>query len=200
MSISTEGLILEAARKVFARKGLEAARMQEIADEAGINKALLHYYFRSIEKLFELVFREVLGKFIGGMKGLLNEDIPFFSKIEGFIDGYLDILFQNPYLPGFIVMEIHRNPAEIVSFMESRDIPIKLFESQITEEAARGNIRAVDPRHLVVNMIGMCVFPFIAKPILNAVLFGGSQEAYRRFLDERKETIKATIIESLKIK
>ncbi len=200
MSISTEEQILEAARKVFARKGLEAARMQEIADEAGINKALLHYYFRSKEKLFGLVFREVLGKFIGGMKGLLNEDIPFFSKIEGFIDGYLDILFQNPYLPGFIMMEIHRNPAEIVSFMESRDVPIKLFESQISKEAAMGNIREIDPRHLVVNMIGLCVFPFIAKPILSGVLFGGSQEAYKRFLDERRETIKTAVIESLKIK
>lgn len=196
---NTEELILEAARKVFARKGLEGARMQEIADEAGINKALLHYYFRNKEKLFELIFQEVLSRFIGGMGEMLSAQIPFIKKIEMFIDGYFDLLIQNPFLPGFILTEIHRDPEMILNFMKSRDIPVHLIENQVNKEIAAGNITRVDPRHLIVNMIGLCVFPFVARPILQGILFKGDPKLYEQFLSERKTVIKETIINSIKI-
>ncbi|MHC1706786.1 MAG: TetR/AcrR family transcriptional regulator [Bacteroidales bacterium] len=196
---NTEELILEAARKVFARKGLEGARMQEIADEAGINKALLHYYFRNKEKLFELVFQEVLSKFIGGIGTLLTTDIPFFQKIERFIGEYLNLLMTNPFIPGFIITEIHRDPDSILNFMKMQNPPLQLLSNEVKKEIEAGNIRPVDPLHLVVNMIGLSVFPFVARPILQGVLLRGDSKSFDLFLSERKKVITDTIINSLKI-
>lgn len=198
-SQNTEQIILEAARRVFARKGFEGTRMQEIADEAGINKALLHYYFRSKEKMFELVFREVLSNLISGIRKMMSEDIPFFSKIEEFIDRYIDVLIHNPFIPGFIITEIHRDPQRILNFMLDQNIPMDFFIKGFQLEVEKGNIRQLDPRHIIVNMIGMCLFPFIAKPILQGILFRGNPEEYQAFLQERKQIVKDTIINSLKI-
>lgn len=198
--VNTEEIILEAARKVFARKGLKGARMQEIANEAGINKALLHYYFRSKEKLFELIFQELLSQLVGQLGTLMSADLPFFSKIEGFIDRYLDFLMENPFLPGFIITEIHRDPESIVSFMKSRNIPLPAIEVQIKKEIESGHIRAIDYRHFIANMIGLCIFPFAAKPILQGILFSGDAASYDKFISERKAVIKETIIQSIIIK
>lgn len=197
---TTEEIILAAARKVFARKGLEGARMQEIADEAGINKSLLHYYFRNKEKLFELIFQGVLSQFLGGLAQMMTEDIPFFMKIEGFVDRYMDFLISNPSLPGFIVTEIHRDPEAIVSFLKSRKIPVQLIENQIKKEIELGNIREVNHCHFIVNLVGLCVFPFIARPILQGILFNGKDNEYVQFLNERKEVIKETLKQSLQLK
>jgi TetR/AcrR family transcriptional regulator len=197
---TTDEIILEAARKVFARKGLEGARMQEIADEAGINKALLHYYYRSKEKMFELVFHEVLTQLFSDLTIMLTSRMPFIKKIEGFVDNYMDFLAAHPYLPGFIVTEIHRNPDSIISFMKSRNIPIHLVEKELKKEIKKGNVRNIDHRHLIVNLIALCVFPFIARPMLQGIFFKGEEEAFNGFLAERKEVLKDLIKQSLFLK
>src|SRR4029077_761858 len=102
---ATEHRILEAARKVFQSKGMHGARMQDIADSAGINKALLHYYFRNKEQLFESIFKEALEKFLPVLRELVESDFPLGKKIKSFVDGYTDVLLENPFLPAFIIHE-----------------------------------------------------------------------------------------------
>src|ERR1700759_4757996 len=108
--LSTEEKILSAAKKVFLTKGMDGARMQDIADEAGINKALLHYYFRSKDKLFEQIFLDVAGALLPRIFAILESDRGLFEKIESFCDEYISQLIETPYVPIFILNEIHRQP------------------------------------------------------------------------------------------
>ncbi len=107
---STEEKILAAAKKVFIAKGMAGARMQDIADEAGINKALLHYYFRSKEKLFEMIFMEAAQKLFPKINFIFESDVSLFEKIENFCEEYITIMSENPYLPLFVLNEISRDP------------------------------------------------------------------------------------------
>ena len=197
-AITTEEAILAAARKVFSRQGLQGARMQDIADEAGINKALLHYYFRSKEKLFEIVFREAFSKFARNVRELVMSEASFEVKIDSFVENYIDLLLENPYLPGFIIGELNSQPERLLEFISSRGLPLDAFLGQLESEAAAGRIRAVNGKHLLVNMIALCVFPFLGKPVLRGILFANDDNAFRDFLLERKQTVKALIHASLK--
>ena len=117
---STEKDILEAAKRVFQIKGMYGARMQEIADEAGINKAMLHYYFRSKDKLFDAVFQDAAKNFFSKIRELLNVDKPLLEKIEYFVENYVELLLQNSFIPAFIITEVHQNPDRIKNiFLES---------------------------------------------------------------------------------
>jgi AcrR family transcriptional regulator len=107
---TTEEKILIGARKVFIAKGMAGARMQDIADEAGINKALLHYYFRSKEKLFEQIFKELSFQFLPRVNAIFESDRPLFEKIEMFCGEYISKMIENPFIPLFIVNEMNKQP------------------------------------------------------------------------------------------
>ena len=98
---TTEEKILDAAQTVFTRKGMDGARMQEIANEAGINKALLHYYFRSKQKLFEAIFKQVFKQIFPDIKAFIHSEIPLEKKLGIFVEKYIDLLMKNPFLPSF---------------------------------------------------------------------------------------------------
>ena len=196
--LKTEQKILEAAKRVFIRKGLEGSRMQEIADEAGINKALLHYYYRSKDKLFEAVFIETFYKLFPAIVELMKSDISLFEKIELFTRNYIDIFIENPFVPGFVLHELSRNPQRIVSLISGIGIEPSVFITQVEEEIREGNIKPVDPYHLVVNMLSMCIFPFAARPILLNVLFQNDPKAYDGFIAQRKKEVPEFIIRSIK--
>jgi TetR/AcrR family transcriptional regulator len=194
---TSEQNILAAARKVFVLKGFDGARMQEIADEAGINKALLHYYFRSKEKLFEAIFQVAFRKIFANVNELLESDKPIVEKISLFIDGYMDVLLQNPDLPGFIAHEINRNPDRVISLLfEGKFNPGKLI-LQFSQEISKGSIRPIAPQHLMVNIIAMCIFPFIARPMLGKIVFQGDPKLFEQFMLERKQEIKQFVIHSI---
>jgi TetR/AcrR family transcriptional regulator len=195
---NTEKLILEAAKNVFLRKGLDGARMQEIADEAGINKALLHYYFRSKDKLFETIFQEAFKQFLPRVSDLMISDKPFYEKIWGFVESYIDMLMANPHVPIFILSELNQNPDRLINIFQGFGIQPQFFAAQIQKEIDAGVIRPVNFRHLIVNMIGMCVFPFVGKPIVKGVLFQNDEEQYQNFLQERKTEVTLFIINALK--
>src|SRR5678810_1109142 len=112
--LGAEERILEAACKVFTTKGMAGARMQDIADEADINKALLHYYFRDKDKLFEVVFMEEAQKFFPKINAIFNSDAPLFEKIENFVNEYIDEMLENPYLPWFVLNEMNRDPDQFM--------------------------------------------------------------------------------------
>ncbi|MBN2485470.1 MAG: TetR/AcrR family transcriptional regulator [Bacteroidales bacterium] len=196
---NTEERILEAARAVFIRKGLTGARMQEIADEAGINKALLHYYFRTKEKLFDRIFFEVFQTISSGINQAFTENIPFFDKIKKFIDLYIGVLLENPYLPIFFLNEIQQNPERLQQFIE-KDVfkSMSSFLIQLSDEINAGRIRPVHPVHFIINMIGMLVIPFAVKPLLAPIVSRQLGIDYNDLLRERKEVVFQFIINAIK--
>jgi TetR/AcrR family transcriptional regulator len=197
---STEIQVLEAAKKVFLQKGFDGARMQEIADEAGINKALLHYYFRSKDKLFDAIFNDAFRQFFPKVAEMMKADRPLFEKIEFFIDAYIDMLIKNPYLPGFVLHEINRNPQRLINIIKESGMDPKFLIKSVKKEMEHGNIHKISAKHLIVNILGMCLFPFIGKPILQGFLYNGSHDDYQKFLGERKKEIKEFVLNSVRKK
>lgn len=195
----TEEKVLEAARKVFMTKGMSGARMQDIADEAGINKAMLHYYFRDKDKLFETVFIEEAQKFFPKINIIFQADMPLFEKIEKFVTEYIDEMMDNPFLPWFVMNEINRNPEQFISKVWGRSNlpkPLALLQ-QIESEVKKGNIKRVHPLHLLMNILSMTVFPFVAKPMMTKVL-NISDAAFKQAMDERKKEIPKFIIDAIR--
>ena len=190
MEASTEEKIMNAAREVFTQKGFAATRMQEIADVAGINKGLLHYYFRSKNKLFHAVFDEAFGQFALRINEVFAADMPLFEKIEAFVSRYMDILIANPALPSFVINELNQKGGAFVNDLmnrKSKPNPLPLI-GQIQMEVQAGRIREVNPFHLVLNMISLCVFPFIARPLFQGIARVDDQ-AYLKIMDNRKQEI-----------
>lgn len=194
---NTEALILSAARKVFLQKGFDGARMQEIADEAGINKALLHYYFRSKEKLFETVFKEAFGKMIPKIADAFNNHSSLKEMLETFVENYISILIENPFIPPFIISEINRNPKAIFSMMQNIGIQPNMIITGIQKILDREKITQFSAPHLLTNLIALCVFPFVSRPLLQEFLFQNQEDEFIKFLEERKKTIPLFILNSL---
>ena len=195
----TEEKILAAARKVFTTKGMAGARMQDIADEAGMNKALLHYYFRDKEKLFETVFLAEAQKFFPTINAIFASEKPLFEKIETFVSEYIDEMVENPYLPWFVINEINRDPDQFMYKIWGKDNlpkPGKLLE-QIEAEIKAGRIRPISPVHLLMNMISMTIFPFVGKPMFvrNLRL---SDKQFREIMEQRKKEIPSFIINAIR--
>lgn len=199
LNSTTEEKIYEAARQVFILKGMDGARMQEIADEAGMNKALLHYYFRSKENLFKAVFKDIFTKFFRKVGTALLSDAPVKEKLAVFIDGYVDLIQANPYVPQFIINEINRDPQMLKTLMiESGVEPQKIIE-MFANQANKDNLIKIDPRHIVVSIIGMLLFPIAARPLLQMIYFNDDQEAYTWFLSERKEMVKNMVFKFIEV-
>ncbi|MBK8503879.1 MAG: TetR/AcrR family transcriptional regulator [Saprospiraceae bacterium] len=185
METSTEEKIIQAAEKVFVRDGYDGARMQSIADEAEINKAMLHYYFRSKEKLFQQILTGKIKAFLPTILGIIQAEMTILQKFEAVVDGYLKMLSENPRLPIFILFSTYRNPVIL------EQLPREVFHGLIgfIKKAIRnGELKKVDPEHLLVSMMGMCVFPYVAKPIASHML-GKSDDEYLLFLRNRKKEI-----------
>ncbi|HCY42084.1 MAG TPA: TetR/AcrR family transcriptional regulator [Prolixibacteraceae bacterium] len=197
---STEEKILEAAKNVFVTKGMDGARMQEIADEAGINKALLHYYFRSKERLFEAIFGEIIKYAFPKISRIIASDMGIVNKIEQFVDAYLDVLMKHPFIPGFIMKELSRDPSTFLKMIMKFGFNPQIVFTQIEEAMNRGEIIRMDPRHLAVNVISMCVFPFAARPIVSFVIFKEDQPAIEKFYHERATVIKQFVVNAIVIK
>jgi TetR/AcrR family transcriptional regulator len=194
----TEELILAAAREVFIHKGLAGARMQEIADKAEINKALLHYYFRSKDHLFEAVFTQAISSFLPTIKNILEADIPLVHKIILFVETYIDVLMANPYIPAFVIQELNTDPGRFVTKLRNFGLNPDIMLTQISDEIAAGSIRPMNGEHLMVNLLGMCLFPFIARPVVQGIL-KKNDEQYHTFLLERKTEIIQFVMQSIKM-
>ena len=198
--IGTEEKIIAAAHNVFLEKGYEGTRMREIAEHANINKGLLHYYFRSKDKLFVAVFSIVFRKAIGKINEVLEADIPLFTKIKNFVDSYIDIILKNPLIPRFVINELNRNPdlfIEKVNLIKNRP-NVNVFIQQLHEKGMAGEIRKVDPVHFFMHMISACIFPFLGKPLFQIILDIDNTN-YQRVIEERKKEVTALLINSLRL-
>lgn len=187
MELSTEEKIKEAAVQVFVRKGFAATKTRDIAEEAGINIASLHYYYRSKDKLFELVIGEALRAFSAGMDSIFSTDDPLHVKVWNFVDRNIDFIQANPFLPTFILSEAQRSPDKLDKMLHDQ----KNFEHlriQLDELAGQGEIRQTDFRHFVMNMMGLVAMPFLAKPLL-IHKFELDSGQYDALMQERKQII-----------
>jgi len=195
--LTTEKRILEAARTHFHEKGFAGARMQKIADEAGINKAMLHYYYRTKEQLFQAVFQQDIQKLMPEIIQILTSDLSLYQKIRQFADRYITNIQENPFLPGFVVHELSQNPERLVNMVaEQNAIQLEPFFNQVQREIDAGRIRAQDPRQLFVSLVSMCIFPFIGKPLVKMIL-AMDEEDFQTFLESRKAEVAESIIASI---
>lgn len=195
----TENKILEAAKKVFILKGLDGARMQEIADEAGINKALLHYYFRSKDQLFMMIFKDEVGKFFPSLLPIFkSSELSKEEKIRRIVEKYIDLFISNPFLPVFIIREINRSPQDIVIYFREAAVNIDLIRLEMVEFASSFGYSPNEAMHLIVNIVSMCIFPFAGRPIMENILFDADSARYNQFIQERKQFVADFIINSLK--
>lgn len=188
--ISTEERIKAAARKVFHQKGFAGTRTRDIAEEAGINHAMLNYYFRSKEKLFEMVMMETMAQFFKGVNLMLNDEkTSLDEKIDLIVSNYVDLLLKEPELPTFILNEVRPNPQ---AFVEQNPIKEALTHSVLTrqyaEAVARGEITEPNLMQAILNVIGLVIFPFIAKPILTSIV-NIPEEQYKALMLQRKTLI-----------
>lgn len=192
---NTEQKILDAARKVFVQKGMHGAKMQEIADEAGINKALLHYYFRSKDKLFDRIFQEVFGQLFPKLQILALPNVSIENRVRTFVFEYMSVMQQNPFLPLFILHEIQRDPDSLHERFTATGLQPDFM---IQTMAASLQMTVDEVRMFVVNMLALCIFPFAAKPLLSRILFQNNEAAYDDFLELRKTAVSELIIKALK--
>jgi AcrR family transcriptional regulator len=201
----TENRILHAARTVFIRRGTSGARMQEIAEEAGVNQALLHYYFRSKERLSEAVFSEVAGRMFPMIIQILGGDGTIEDKVDGIVAMYLDTMSRSPFLPGYLISELHHHPERIPQLIKGvagDDLSIALkpvidkLDKQIASEVRAGRMRRISAQQFMANLISLCVFPFAAQPMLRAA-FGLDEEGFSKFIAARRKELPQFIMNAL---
>jgi TetR/AcrR family transcriptional regulator len=194
----TEEKIFDAATVVFEEKGMDGARMQDIANRAGINKALLHYYFRTKDLLFEAVFQKVAGRMFAKFAPVFREDLPLEDKIRFFYREHIEFMKNNPRLPAFVLNEINRNPARIKKLIKNIDFN-KLWEtleSQHKAELDRYNITRESIPQIMTSIAAISVFPFAARGIIEGILenFGVDFDTY---LEDRKDFAPGFVIGAL---
>jgi TetR/AcrR family transcriptional regulator len=195
---NAEELILQAAHEVFLEKGLAGARMQEIADRAGINKALLHYYFRSKDKLFEMIITRAMGVVMPRLLGVLETDADLFDKIRAFTHEYIGFVSQNRFMPLFIVNEVNRHPQFFFKSMVAHEKPrLDTFRQQVEAAVAGGRIRAISTPQLLMNLMSMVIFPFLGKPVFQVAL-GLSDDDFEAEMQRRRTDVAEFIIMSLR--
>ncbi|MGZ3331230.1 MAG: TetR/AcrR family transcriptional regulator [Gemmatimonadaceae bacterium] len=194
---ATEQRILDAARAIFLRDGTAGARMQEIAAAAGVNQALLHYYFRTKERLSAAVFQLVASRIFPALSQTLAAEISLDEKVDRLIAIYLDNLSQNLFVPGYLISELHHHPARVQQLLSGAigadpqalmPALLKKLEKQINERVRDGTMRPIKPQQFVINLISLCVFPFAARPMLS-IVFCMDDAAFTRFIDQRKKDL-----------
>ncbi|MBV4356093.1 TetR/AcrR family transcriptional regulator [Pinibacter aurantiacus] len=186
--LSTEEKIKEAARKVFTSKGFAAARTRDIAEEAGMNLALLNYYFRSKEKLFEIVMIENLLHFISGIQTLLYDTTTSIEeKIDRLTNYYIDQIIEYPDLPLFILNALKSN-SKFLKGKLNKNIMLKSHFMQQLQAELKKNKKTIKPLHFVINTFSMIIFPFVAKPLLMEVALSKDAE-FIELMNERRKLI-----------
>ena len=196
--MTTEEKIFNAARIVFQKKGFSGARMQEIANEAGINKAMLHYCFKNKQQLFEAVFMKAFSQLAPQINMIFNSEKTVFEKIKQFTQEYISFVIDNPFLPQFIIQEMNNNPEFVMNILHHANKPNPdYFIKQIEKEVALGILKPINPKQLLLNIFSMTVFPFAAQTMVKAIL-QLSDEEFKQMMEERKTTIAQDIINSIK--
>lgn len=202
----TEQRILDAAHAVFLRSGTAGARTQEIAREAGVNAALLHYYFRSKEQLAAAVFRRVAREVFPTIIGVLASDADLETKVREVVRLELDHLSRTPGLPAYLLCELNHHADRPAQFLEAMmgqapaEVGVRVREvlgAQIAREVRAGRIRRISFEQFVVNLLALCVFPFAARPMFAAFL-GFDDAGFHAFIDARRKDLPTFMLQGLR--
>lgn len=187
---NTELKIRKAARSIFHEKGFAAARTRDIADEAGINLALLNYYFRSKEKLFQLIMAETLESFFQSLAMEFNDEkTSLDAKVEIIVNRYIDLLLKEPGIPIFLLNELRSNPDAFLKKLNLKQILVSSVLFRQLQQAMKENkLPPMHPLQFMANLMGLVIFPFIASPILKE-LGDMNQEEFKRMMTERRKLI-----------
>jgi len=190
----TEARILDAAHAVFVRRGTAGARMQEIAAGAGVNQALLHYYFRSKDRLAKAAFERAASQLMPAVVQVLGSDLDLDAKVARVVELELDHLSRAPYLPGYIISEISHHPERVQELIGAvtglspdalRPRVVATLTRQLDAAHAAGRIRAIAPDQFIVNLMSLCIFPFAARPMISALL-GLDDAGFAKFIARRR--------------
>jgi AcrR family transcriptional regulator len=193
---STEQAILDAARTVFVEQGPNA-RMTDVAEEAGLNQSLLHYYFRRRKNLYQTVFEEELKRTMPAQADVLKSDRPLPEKLHRFARNLIDFHADNPHLAAFILFEINYNNENFETIQATLlRVDFGVLQQQIDQRVEQGKMEPVDVRHLLAHLFSLCLFPFLAKPIFQ-LIYDLDEAAFDAFIEERKEAVPAFIDRAL---
>jgi AcrR family transcriptional regulator len=190
----TEQKIFDSAREIFIRDGRDGARMEEIARHAGINKALLHYYFRSKEKLYQEIFRQEFKRMISDLSDSLPLDLEISLFLLSFINNYIDRMGQNSHVIQFMLWEIRSGGENMKNFVQELfssdqlNFTPHIVINKLQQAMENREIRQADPHQLLLNIISMCLYTFIAGPIIQAI-FPKINTLDRKFINNRKKEI-----------
>ncbi len=191
--LQTEKLIKEKAKILFFQKGFLNATTQEIADEAGVNRALIHYYFRSREQMLEMLLDETMQEKKDRVRKILTSERPFREKIALYINMIVDRGLKYPYLDNFIISETARRPDKVKEFCaKDRLKSSDLIREELAEEVRLKKMPPISAEDFMVNLSSLCNYPLLAKSILQ-IIHGMTDAAYRKFLIERKRVIYLTL-------
>lgn len=191
---STEERILNAAKKIFLRDGLQGARMQDIADLASINRSMLHYYFRDKEMLSEKVMKSVVLKFIDAFKANLNSELPFEEKVNYYISAEIEFAYNNPDMLIFALHEASKDPDFFKKILNNK--PSSFFRKQLREAYEKGDITTKNIESFVVMISSLCMFPFIAGP-LYMMIFNWDMEKWKVYSDSLKKSLPKLIKQAI---
>jgi TetR/AcrR family transcriptional regulator len=192
-SLQTEKLIKEKAKILFFQKGFLDATTQEIANEANVNRALIHYYFKSRDQMLDILLEETIIEKKQRVLKALSSNLPFRQKIAKYIDTVVDYGFEYPYLENFIISETARYPDKVKNLCVK--YPTKstdLIREQLQQEIKKKKLAPISAEHFMVNLIALCNYPLLAKSVLKTV-HGMTDAGYKKFLLERKKIIYSTI-------
>jgi TetR/AcrR family transcriptional regulator len=202
----TERRILDAAHAVFVRAGTAGARTLEIAKEAGVNPALLHYYFRTKERLAEAVFRRAAGQLLPAVVRILGSDAPLEDKVEQVVQVELQFLSKAPYLPAYILSELAHHPDRAPQLIAAvtGEVPVAIgthlrsvLATQIDARVRDRTMHPISPDQFAVNLLALCVFPFAARPLFMA-LFGIDEKGFEQFIDRRRRELAPFFLRALR--
>jgi AcrR family transcriptional regulator len=186
--------IIEVANKVFLKKGIQGTTMGQIADEAGISRTSLNYYFRSKKHLVIHVVNGLENKIVPAVSSLINnEELTILEKIQLFVDEYLSLISKYPMIPNFIFSELSQDPEWFFQALRQRDLDFEKFIIQMDKEISKGQINSFTMEELFVNVFGLCAFPVLIKPILMEFFFQNNKEEIDKFMDLRKNQVKRLI-------
>ena len=188
--VETRDRILAAAHRVFQRKGTAKARTQEVADEAGVNKALLHYYFGTKEALAREVFVDAQRQLFPRLFEILGDPARSVEqKVRDLVDFEIGFLSDHPWLPGYVAAEMHTNPERMSErIANAGPLPLAVFQGQLDAAHACGHMRAMDAPQLVVTLLASIVFPFVMRPALEKLILP-RHASFKAFLADRRLTL-----------
>lgn len=193
-----EEQILIAAFNVFVAKGFESTKMQDIADDAGIKRTVLNYYFRSKDLLYIKIAKTIVGQVLPNVLKILNGDLPFEQKIEAYVNNFINVGVKNPFLPLFLLKELNNMGTTFIEkVLDGKHPNIQPFLDHVNKEIKKGNIIDIDPLQIFIHIEALCAFPILAKPMV-MLITNADENQFKQMMEDRKKEIVRFVLKGIK--